>query len=94
VSFLIRIVSQYNLSPLPQVNASGSEPIKTVLQFVFALLGGIAVLVITIAGFQFVLSRGDPQKTATAKNAIIYALVGLAVAMSAFAIVTFVIGKI
>jgi hypothetical protein len=58
------------------------------------LAGAIAVLIITIAGFRYVVSAGDPQSAAKAKNAIIYTLVGLVVALSAFGIVSFVLTRL
>ncbi len=67
-----------------------SDTIPSILSVVFGVLGLICVIVITIAGLQYVLSGGDPQKTAKAKNTILYAVIGLAVAISAFAIVRFV----
>jgi heme O synthase-like polyprenyltransferase len=65
-----------------------------VLNIVFGVIAAVAVLVIVIAGLQFILSRGEPQKTATARNTIIYASIGLALAFFAFAIVRFVLGEL
>lgn len=62
-----------------------------VLQLVFGLLGAIALLMVTIGGLKYVSSQGDPQATAKAKNTILYAIVGLVVAIAAFSIVTFVV---
>jgi hypothetical protein len=67
---------------------------QTVLQMVFGVFGGVALIVITLAGLKYVLSRGNPQETAKAKETILYALVGLGLSISAFAIVSFVLGKI
>lgn len=77
---------------LPKVLANDSQ-IQIVLEIVFGLAGAIAALIVTIAGFQYVISMGDPQKVAKSKNTIIYALVGLAVALSAFSVVRWVIGR-
>ncbi len=68
-----------------------NDRLQSVLQFTFGVLGAIAVLVIVIAALQYVLSAGDTQKVARAKDAIIYALIGLAVAVMAYAIVAFVL---
>jgi hypothetical protein len=70
-----------------------TDNLTSILNVVFGILGAISVLVITIAGIQFMTSGGEPQKVANAKNTIIYALVGLAVAIFAAVIVNFVIGK-
>jgi len=60
-----------------------------------ALISGIvAVIIIVIAGLQFVVSGGDSQKIANARNAIIGAVVGLLIIAAAAGIITFVVGKI
>lgn len=78
---------------LPQVNA-GSNELTTIFQIVFGILAAIAVLIIVIGGFKFVLSEGNPENTTKARNTIIYALIGLSIALSAEALVSFVLGKI
>ena len=76
-----------------QVNPSNSSFISTqvqdVITVVLGVMGAIAVLIITIAAFQYVVSAGDPQKTAKAKDTILYAFVGLLVAIMAIAILKF-----
>ena len=52
------------------------------------------MIVIILAGIQFILSQGDPSKSSKAKNAIIYAAVGLAVCALAFSIVRFVLRSV
>lgn len=77
---------------IPQ-NIADAAAIQDLLGFIFALAGGIALLVITIAGFNFVTSQGEPQKVATARQTILYALVGLVISVFAFTIVKFILGK-
>lgn len=92
--WLLPILAQ--LTPpdsLPQPALTDGS-IRTVLQIVFGFAGAVAVLIIVIAGFQYVLSQGDPQRTAKAKNTVIYAIVGLFVCIFSFAIVRFVIGRV
>lgn len=76
---------------LPTVAASSSE-LQTILQILFAILGALAVLFIVIGGFSYVASGGEAQAMKKAKNTIMYAIVGLVVAILAEAIVTFVLG--
>ncbi len=71
-----------------------SGSIDTLLTLMFSVMGGIALLVIIIAGMQFVLSRGDAEKAAKARRTIIYAAVGLVIAVMAFTIVSFVVGSV
>lgn len=81
---------------LPNKNITDTSlqnTIGNVLSIVFGVLGAISVLVITIAGLQYILSGGDPQKTAKAKDTILYAVIGLAVAVLAFSIVRFVLER-
>lgn len=68
--------------------------LQTAWRGALGVAGAIAVLIITLAGFRYVTSAGDPQAAAKAKNAIIYTLVGLAVALSAFGIISFALTRI
>jgi len=78
---------------LPKTSA-GSDQLKTVLQIVFGIAGAISVLMITIAGYSYIISSGDPQKTAKAKDTILYAVIGLVISILSFSIVSFIIGKV
>lgn len=86
--------SDINLPNKTTDSAALSDRIEIVLQIVFVTMGAISILVLAIAGLQYVLSNGDPQKTARAKDTIIYAVVGLVVAIMSFTIVTFVLGRL
>jgi hypothetical protein len=72
----------------------GSSNIEAALKIMFGLAGGIALVIVTIGGFRYAVSQGNPQETAKAKNTVLYALIGLVVTVSAFAIVQFVIPRI
>jgi hypothetical protein len=76
-------------NPLPKVPTTGR--LVLIFNTVLAITGAIAVLIIVIAGFKYIISQGNPNDVATARNAIIYALIGLIVIMFAFAIVNFVL---
>jgi beta-lactamase regulating signal transducer with metallopeptidase domain len=80
-------------SGLPKSVADGST-IPSILTILFAVIGALCVLMIVIAGMRFVTSSGNPQETAKAKNTIIYALVGLLIALAAESIVNFVMGNL
>jgi hypothetical protein len=91
--FTILAQTQVSTAPLPNIAASHAE-IQKLLNIVFSCTGAIALLIITIAGFRYIISRGQPQGVAQAKDAIIYACIGLVVSISALAIVNFVAGSI
>jgi hypothetical protein len=78
---------------IPQGEVSQNN-IANALSLVFGIAGGIALLVVTLGGLKYVLSQGNPQETAKAKNTILAALVGLVVCLLAFSIVRFVLREV
>lgn len=74
---------------IPETPASGDK-LASLIIYAGAVAAVISVLVIVIAGIQFILSSGEPGKVAKARNAILYAVVGLVVSLSATAIASFV----
>lgn len=84
------LAQDINLNPLPHADATDGQ-ITHAIQITTQVTGAIALLIIIIAGFRYVTSQGNAQSVAKAKNAIIYAGVGLAVSLLAFSIVTFVV---
>ncbi len=73
---------------LPKAAAS-SATLHGLLSILFGIFGGVAVLMIVISGLNFINAQGDPTKVAKARSTIIFALVGLVVAISAEIIVAF-----
>lgn len=63
-------------------------------QIVSLATGVAAVLVIIIAGIRFMTASGDPSSINQAKNTILYAVIGLIVAILAQAIIAFVVNRI
>jgi hypothetical protein len=74
---------------LPTSSANSGQ-LNTILGIAFEILGALALLMIVISGLRYIISAGDAQKTKQAREGIIYALVGLAIAVIAKAIVTFI----
>lgn len=60
------------------------------IQTALALIGLVAVIVLVYGGIMFIVSTGDANKVKTARNTIIYSIVGVVVATLAYAIVHFV----
>ena len=89
---VFRILGNVDVTPLPNVSA-GPGLISKILSIVFVITGAISLLIITIAGFRFVISAGDSNRVAQARSAILYALIGLIITISGMAIVTFVLNK-
>ena len=59
------------------------------LSLAFGILGGVCLLVIIIQGMRFALSGGNPDKTTQARQGIIYALIGLAIALAGSSVTNF-----
>ena len=68
--------------------------IKTGVNLLLYLLGAVAVIMIIYAGILYVISGGDTTNTKKAKDTILYSVVGLVVALMAYAIVNFVIDSL
>lgn len=83
--------TKVNYGGLPQAGANDTS-LQTIITIILGVLGALAVLFVVIGGLRYIISGGDPQAVSKAKNTIIYALVGLAVAIAAEAIVAFVLG--
>ncbi|QHN42273.1 hypothetical protein GII36_00135 [Candidatus Mycosynbacter amalyticus] len=56
------------------------------------IIGAISVIMIIIGGLRYVLSGGDSANVSAAKNTILYAIVGIIVALLAYAAVSFITG--
>jgi len=54
------------------------------------LVGAISVIMLIIGGIRYVVSGGDQAQVTSAKNTILYAIVGIVVAFLAYAAVNFV----
>ncbi len=65
-----------------------------ILNTITFVAGAVAVLMIVIGGLRYTLSNGDQSGINNAKNTIIYAVVGLVLALMANAIVNFVLVNI
>jgi hypothetical protein len=63
----------------------------TVANTLIFLVGAIAVIFLIIGGLRYVVSQGDSKNIEAAKNTILYAIVGIIVAVISFALVQFVI---
>lgn len=68
-----------------------TEQLRTVTNILLFILGAIAVIMIIIGGIRYATSNGESSSIKSAKDTILYSVIGLAVAIMAFAIVNFVI---
>lgn len=64
--------------------------ITTALQYLMVAIVVVAIVMIIIGGIRYATSGGNADKVKTAKNTILYAVIGLAVALLALVIVNLV----
>jgi hypothetical protein len=77
-----------------EANAKITDILKTVINIFSLVVGAAAVIMIIIGGLRYITSGGESSNVSTAKNTIIYAIVGLVIVALAQFIVHFVLGKV
>jgi len=71
-----------------------NEPLRAIILLVLFSVGAVAGVMIILGGVQYSASQGDTQKVKKAKDTIMYGIIGLVVAILAFAIVEFVLRSV
>lgn len=66
---------------------------RTITNVLLFIVGAISVIMIIVGGLRYVLSGGDSTHITGAKNTILYAIIGLIVALLAYAMIDFVINS-
>jgi hypothetical protein len=69
---------------------NASSMAKIIINTMLIILGIIAVIMIIFGGIRYTTSAGDASRVKAAKDTVMYSVVGLVVAILAFAIVNFV----
>ena len=67
---------------------------NSILNMILGIIGFVAVVMVIVGGFQYATSSGDAAKVTKAKNTIMYGIIGMVIALLAYAIVNFVLGQI
>jgi len=75
-------------------DCQGEGLFKTVTNVLLFIIGAIAVIMLVVGGIRYTVSAGDQNQVTAAKHTIMYAIVGIIVAILAYAIVNFVIGSL
>lgn len=66
---------------------------NTITNVLLFIIGAVSVIMLIIGGIRYTVSGGDSAAVTSAKNTILYAIVGIVVALLAYAIVNFVVGS-
>ena len=68
--------------------------ITSIVNILLFIIGAVAVIMVVIGGFKYVVSNGESAQVKSAKDTIFYAVIGLVVATLAYAIVNWVISAL
>ena len=68
--------------------------ISILINFLLWAVGILSVAMIIFSGFRYITSAGDASKTKSAQSTLTYSVVGLIVAIMAYAIVNMVINRL
>ena len=75
------------------LNGSLPDQIKIITNTLLLAIGVSAVLMLIIGGFRYVFSQGNEKSISAAKDTILYAVIGIIVAIMSYSIITFVINR-
>jgi len=70
-----------------------SGTFNTITNVLLFAVGALSVIMLIIGGIRYVVSGGDSTAVQSAKNTILYAVVGIVICLLAYAVVSFVIGS-
>ena len=80
-------------SSLTTTESNVNNLIATIINIFSVVVGVIAVIMIVYGGFRYITSGGDSGKVTSARNTILYAIIGLIIVALAQFIVKFVLNK-
>lgn len=66
---------------------------KTITNVLLFIIGAVSVIMLIIGGIRYTISQGDSSAVTSAKNTILYSIIGIIVAILAYAAVNFVISS-
>ena len=67
--------------------------ITTIINVMLFIAGALAVIMIIYGGIRYITAHGDEKQVKVAKDTIVYSVVGLIIAIIAYALVTFIFNR-
>ena len=67
---------------------------KNVVNILLFIIGAVSVIMLIYGGIRYTTSGGNANSVTAAKNTIMYSIVGLVIAILAFAVVQFVVNQV
>lgn len=80
--------------PLDKTEDTLMSTVQTIVNVIIGVIGVIAVVVIVIGGVYYIISQGEAAKITKAKNTLLYGVIGLIVALLAYAIINFILKSV
>lgn len=77
-----------------QADMTIGDVVATIIQAFLGLLGVIFVILIILAGYNWMSAAGDEEKITKAKDTIRAAIIGLIIIVAAYSITYFVLGSL
>ena len=71
-------------------NQNLPDIITTIINVMLFIAGALAVIMIIYGGIRYITAHGDEKQVKVAKDTIVYSVVGLIIAILAYALVTFI----
>ena len=90
----VDMVEQYTTDANDGNTTEMMPMVQIIINVILGVLGLICVAMIIVGGIMYTTSQGKPDKVKQAKDIILYSIVGLVVALLAFAVVNFVLVQI
>ena len=87
-------ISLQGQTGLPDSTQNVGDALTNVVNVLIYLIGGLSLIFIIVGGLLIVTAAGSPRRVEQGREAIIYAIVGLVIAIGALAVVTFISGKL
>jgi len=84
---LASFISAQSLTAPEGVSGDLSQILTNIANGVGGVITGLATIMFLVAGILYATSAGNPQRIETAKKALIYAIVGIVIGLSATIIV-------
>ena len=93
---LLYLAAQFNITAqdigIPHSTATVGDGLTNAVKLLMTVVGMVSVIFIIVGGLQMSLSAGSPQRFARGRETLLYAVVGIGVAIAGLAIVTFIAG--
>lgn len=99
---LIHFISDINIEDNGTAKANGgffnpdatmAEVLRKGIDQLLYVVAAISIIVLIISGLRYALSAGNSSAVKSARDGILYAIIGLVVAAAGYAIVFFVAGR-